>query len=66
MCRPWVLNHALLVVGYGISTTFKYQEQKFWILKNSWGVDWGEDGYMRLARDQTNMCGVASAASYPI
>ena len=32
----------------------------------SWGSDWGMDGYMYLARNSNNLCGVATAASYPL
>ena len=35
-------------------------------LFHSWGENWGEGGYFRLARNAGNMCGVASMPSYPI
>ena len=54
-------DHATLVVGYG---TDAYGEH--WIMKNSWGTSWGEDGYMRLAIvDGEGVCAIQSAPYYP-
>ncbi|XP_077777953.1 cathepsin S-like [Podarcis muralis] len=54
------LNHAVLAVGYGVQNGIPY-----WIIKNSWGPYWGENGYMRMRRG-VNLCGVARVASYPV
>lgn len=60
-CDASQLDHAMVAVGYDAQ-----DEKKFWKLKNSWGVGWGEKGFIRLARNMKNMCGVASFASYPL
>ncbi|KAL8151089.1 hypothetical protein V2J09_020897 [Rumex salicifolius] len=58
------LDHAVTVVGYGEEDGGKY-----WIIRNSWGTAWGEDGYMRLTRDSIRpqgACGIAMMPSYPL
>ena len=60
-CTVSLLNHALGCVGYGAEGGTGY-----WILKNTWGTQWGEGGYMRLIRKGVNRCGVASLASVAI
>jgi len=59
------LDHAVLIVGYGTEN-----DQMYWLVKNSWGEDWGEDGYLRILRsesdDDAGICGIAMQASYPV
>lgn len=56
------LNHAVLVVGYG---TDKKTGLPYWLVKNSYGTQWGEKGYIRMIRNK-NICGIAKFASYPV
>ncbi|OAY75602.1 Vignain, partial [Ananas comosus] len=44
------LNHGVAVVGYGTAAAPADQSNEFWIVKNSWGADWGEKGYIRMKR----------------
>jgi KDEL-tailed cysteine endopeptidase len=55
------LDHTVLIIGYG---------SEEWVVKNSWGVDWGDNGYVRISRGNTygptGQCGILAAPSYPI
>jgi cathepsin F len=61
-CDPKSLDHALLIVGWGQERNWIGEMTPYWLVKNSWGTDWGDDGYFLIVRD-LNMCGIANAVS---
>ncbi|KAE8573463.1 Cat6 [Halyomorpha halys] len=55
------VNHAVLVVGYG-----REENQDYWLIKNSWGLRWGEYGYGKMVRNMDDHCNIASHNVFPI
>lgn len=61
--NPWeITNHVVLIVGYGEEDGTKY-----WVVKNSWGTEWGEQGFFRIRRGNDE-CSIESMAvgTFPI
>ncbi|KAH7670573.1 cathepsin F protein [Dioscorea alata] len=58
------LDHGVLLVGYGAAgySPIRFKEKPYWIIKNSWGESWGENGYYKICRGR-NVCGVDSMVS---
>jgi len=60
------IDHGVLAVGYGHDADL---DADYWTIKNSWGPNWGESGYIRLARESDSVlgtCGIYKQASYPV
>ncbi|MQL79644.1 hypothetical protein Taro_012100 [Colocasia esculenta] len=61
--NPDDIDHAVLIVGYGQEKGIDY-----WITKNSWGTNWGMEGYIYIERNTTlpyGICAINAMASYP-
>ena len=53
-------NHEVAVVGYGVMNGKQY-----WKVRNSWGQEWGQKGYIFMDREEEDLCMIASFAHIP-
>ncbi|XP_075463689.1 cathepsin S-like [Ascaphus truei] len=60
-CSSTKINHAVVVIGYGVDKGVDY-----WLVKNSWGTSFGDQGYIRMARNRGNNCAISSYGVFPI
>ena len=64
ICDTTTLDHAIQLVGYGQRRDLFGSMVDVWIVRNSWGEDWGYDGYLYLERySGANTCGIRNAAT---
>jgi len=54
------------IPGVDCNAPSQWAGQEFYMVKNSWGIDWGMNGYIMMARNQNNNCGIATAPSYVV
>ncbi|XP_026750367.2 cathepsin L-like proteinase [Galleria mellonella] len=59
-CQGQDINHGVTIIGYGVR-----DDQEYWIVRNSWGTDWGEGGYILMAADIDN-CSILDYPYYAI
>jgi len=61
-CGTSKLDHCMLLTGFGTDDS---TGAEYWICENSWGEDWGVNGFIWMSRNRGNNCGIASIAAFP-
>ena len=63
-CTYQEVNHAVQAVGYG-KEVVDGVTVPYWVVRNSWGPDWGESGYLRIFMGE-NVCGIGRQPAFVI
>lgn len=63
-CGNW--GHSVLLVGYGSELNSAGVMTPYWLLKNQWGSGWGQSGFIKVAINSNNICGVTLDAQFPV
>lgn len=63
-CSKYELNHGVTAVG--VMDSYFIVRNRFFLFCSSWSTSWGMQGYIQIARNAGNICGIATAAVYPI
>lgn len=64
LCRPNNLDHAVSITGFGV---YPYPGgESYWEVKNSWGTDWGMNGYLLLEKGTGDRCGLTTDVQFVI
>jgi cathepsin F len=59
------LDHCVMITGFEDYNDWPYGVYKIWLIRNSWGEDWGENGYIYVERGY-DLCGVSDEVTLPI
>jgi C1A family cysteine protease len=62
---PEDLDHCVMITGFADRVDWLDRTTPIWNIRNSWGADWGYDGYLYVERNE-NLCGVADEATIPL
>jgi len=65
------VNHGVVVVGYGVGSSNRDDCTDYWVVRNSWGKNWGQDGFFKLCMDigestPNGTCQINAFATWPI